>query len=355
MNTTLDLSELNHKIGQIFMIGIPGTDLDKGTKNLIRDFNIGGIILFSRNISTPVQLARLCQDIKDTSYKYHGNSIFIATDQEGGKVARLKEPFTAFPGNETIGMDNAPIDKAVEFGTVTAREMNLVGLNMNLAPVMDVKDGKIDKHLEGRLFSDDPESVSMMGGSIIKSLQQNGIMSVAKHFPGLGKAKFDPHHDQVKIESELINIEKKDLPPFIEAINQNISAIMTSHAVYPAIDPEYPATLSRKILIDLLRKRLNFKGLIMTDDLEMGAISNAYGVCHGALASFQAGADILLICEDQENVSESFKLIRNRVLEDDKSVERLHESFGRVMAAKSRYLKSEKRVSYEEVKEYFNI
>jgi beta-N-acetylhexosaminidase len=337
------------------MIGMPGTDLDKETQNLVRNFNIGGIILFSRNISDPIQLASLCRDIKDTSYKYHGNSIFIATDQEGGRVARLKEPFSVFPGNEIIGMDNASVNKAIEFGTVTAREMKLVGLNMNMAPVMDVRHGKIDKHLEGRLLSDDPESVSKIGGSIIKSLQKNGVMSVAKHFPGLGKARFDPHLTQLRIESELVEIEKKDLPPFLTAINHKVSAIMTSHAVYPALDPEYPATLSSNILIDLLRKSMKFKGLIITDDLEMGAISNTCGVSQGALASFKAGADILLICENQDNVLESIKLIRNSILEDKKSLERLNDSYERIITTKKKFFKSEKKVSYEEVKKYFSI
>lgn len=338
MGNKMDMSELNHKTGQVFMAGMPGFELDEETRNLIRDFNLGGIILFSRNISDPVQLAKLCRDITETSLKYHGNRIFIAVDQEGGRVARLRDNFTAFPGNEAIGMDNDPVARAIEFATVTAREMRMSGFNMDMAPVMDVRDGELDKHLEGRIFSDDPETVSMLGGTVIKHLQQNRIMAVAKHFPGLGKAQFDPHLDSVVIDSDISDIETKDLPPFISAIRNDVSAIMTSHAIYPALDPAAPATLSGKILTGLLRKRLGFQGLIITDDLEMGAVSISYGVCSAAFESFMAGADILLICKDQKQVTGSIEMLKEKVLESGTAMERLNESLHRIKYARSKFL-----------------
>lgn len=163
MNTLLDLSELNQKLGQLFIAGMPSKRLDEGTEILIRDYNLGGIILFSRNIEDPVQLARLCRDIQKTAVKYHCDPLFLAVDQEGGRVARLRKPFTVFPGNEAIGMDERPVSKAIEFGTVTAMEMKMVGLNVNLAPVVDVCRGKPGKHLRGRIFSDDHETVALLG------------------------------------------------------------------------------------------------------------------------------------------------------------------------------------------------
>lgn len=355
MNTIPDSLELNRYIGQLFMIGMPGTGLDKNTEDLVRDYNIGGIILFSRNISDPLQLAKLCTDIKNAALKHHGNNIFIAIDQEGGNVARLKEPFSIFPGNEEIGKDAEAEKKAREFGEITAREMGMVGLNMNLAPVMDVKTGKPDDHLKGRIFSHDPDNVALLGGIVIDSLQENGIMAVAKHFPGLGMASFDPHKDKVIIHFKSRDIEREQLLPFIRSITKNVSGIMTSHAVYPSIDPEYPGTLSGKILTGLLRNELQYNGLILTDDLEMGAISKAVGVPGGAIASFKAGADILLICEDQLKVAESIESMRRRILSGEITMSRVHESLERINSARLKYLQPEKEISLADTREYFNL
>ncbi|RPI76353.1 MAG: glycoside hydrolase family 3 protein, partial [Desulfobacteraceae bacterium] len=188
MNTTLDLSELEFKIGQLFMVGLAGPDLDDATEKLIRDYHIGGVILFSRNILDPLQLAELCKNLQDTSMREQETPLFLAIDQEGGRVARLKEPFTCFPGNEAMAQDRFPLRQAREFGKVTAREMKMVGLNMNLAPVLDVRLGPPESHLTGRTFGENPQTAAELGTIIIKTLQQNNIMACAKHFPGLGRA-----------------------------------------------------------------------------------------------------------------------------------------------------------------------
>ncbi len=355
MNTALNISNLDHHIGRLFMIGMPGTDLDKNSENLIRDYNIGGIILFSRNIKDPLQLAKLCADIKAAAMKYHGSEIFIATDQEGGNVARLKEPFSIFPGNEELGKDTDPKKKAVEFAEITAREMRMVGLNMDLAPVMDVRRGNPDDHLRGRIFSDNPGTVAMLGGIVIDTLQKKGIMAVAKHFPGLGMADFDPHKDRVTIHFRNREIQDEQLIPFISSIKNDVSGIMTSHAIYPSMDTEYPGTLSKDILTGLLRKELKYKGLILTDDLEMGAISKSIGVSEGAVASFRAGADVLLICKDRRNVIDSIKRMKREVLTDDVMMSRMLESLERINSSILKYLHSGRKISMAAIKEYFKI
>lgn len=355
MNKARDMSDLNNLIGQLFMAGMPGTGLDENTESLIRDYNIGGIILFSRNINDPIQLSRLCTEIKDAAGKYHGNRIFIAVDQEGGRVARLKAPFSVFPGNEAIGMDEEPEERAREFAEITAKEMKMAGLNMDLAPVMDVREGIPDRHLEGRIFSDRAETVSRLGGIVIKTLQQNGIMAVAKHFPGLGLADFDPHKDSLTIPFDNSDVEERQLAPFIASIREGVSGIMTSHALYPSIDPAAPGTLSAKILTGLLRNKLGYNGLVLTDDLEMGAISKNAGVPEGAAASFKAGADVLLICENQQIVKESIKLMREKVLSNEITMDRIYESCGRIRSAKLKYLAPEHRVGLNDVKDYFRL
>ncbi|MBN1626890.1 MAG: glycoside hydrolase family 3 protein, partial [Deltaproteobacteria bacterium] len=311
LNTTLELSELNRTSGRIFMTGMPGTILDEDTEAIIRDYSPAGVILFSRNIEDPLQLAGLCRDLQAAAMKYHGVPLFISVDQEGGMVARLKSPFTIFPGNEVMGNDENPLGRAEEFGRITAYEMKMVGLNMDLAPVLDVRKGATEKHLIGRTFSDNHRLTAKMGAVVIKTLQAKGIMAVAKHFPGLGRAGKDPHFHLPVIKSDRIYIDKINLTPFRSAVRAGVSGIMTSHALYPSLDPENPATLSPVILGDLLRGKMRFRGLIITDDLEMGAITGQHDVAQGALNSFQAGADILLICKDQKKLLDSICLIRN--------------------------------------------
>ena len=353
MHSTLELSELTDHTGRLFMAGMPGPHLDVGTLSLIRDKGLGGVILFKRNIVDPLQVAVLTNDLQEAAMKYHGIPLFLAVDQEGGRVARLQKPFTRFPGNSAIG-DASDSDKMAErFGRITAAEMRLVGLNMDMAPVLDVPSGPVDQVLQGRMFGDDPALVARLGKIVIKTLQENGVMAVGKHFPGLGKARLDPHQHLPTIETDKREIEVVNLPPFRDAIREGVSAIMTSHALYPVLDSECPATLSRSIITELLKEKLGFQGLIITDDLEMGAIKKAPGVAQGAVNAFEAGCDILLICEDQGLVREAMNRLRNRLLQNEALVPRLHESVDRIMKAKKKFLKGWKPVSLKEVERYF--
>ena len=347
------MKSMEKEIGQLFMVGMPGPELDGATEHLLGEGPIGGVILFSRNIVDPLQLAALCRDLQTAASKRHAPPLFLAVDQEGGRVARLRDPFTLFPGNAAIGMDQEPVKRAVEFATVTSREMKLVGLNMNLAPVVDVRRGEIEKHLAGRSFGEDPEVVAFLGRTVVKHLQKNGIMAVAKHFPGLGRADVDPHVHLPRINIPLEEIEKINFPPFAAAIEEGVCGIMTSHAVYPAIDPERPATLSPKVLIDVLREKMGFRGLTITDDLEMGAIAAEWSVAEGALKSFQAGADILLICKDQERVRESLELMRGALSKGTITEARLDQSLGRIRQMKKRFLGRQEEISLAGVRGYF--
>ncbi len=353
MYSTLELSELHDHVGRLFMAGMPGPRLDAGTISLIRDRGLGGVILFKRNIIDPLQVAALTNDLQETALKYHGVPLFLGVDQEGGRVARLGDPFTCFSGNSAIGDGPRSHEMAAVFGRVTAMEMRLVGLNMNMAPVLDVPRGPVDQHLQGRMFGEDPGRVGDLGRIVIKTLQENGVMAVGKHFPGLGKARLDPHEHLPTIEGDKQEIDTINLPPFQEAIGEGVSAIMTSHAIYPGLDPHHPATLSYPIITELLRERLGFQGLIITDDLEMGAIKKNPGVPEGAVRAFEAGNDILLICEDQGLVGESMDRVRNRLLANETLFSRLHESVGRIMAAKEKFLKDREPVSLKKVKRYF--
>lgn len=355
MGTTLDISELDATIGRLFMAGIPGTVLDKGTEQLIRDHCLGGVILFSHNVEDPVQVATLCNELQHASLVHHGIPLFLAVDQEGGRVSRLQSPFRVFPGNASIGRDEHPEKRAREFAQVTAQEMALVGLNMDLAPVVDVRRGEPESHLAGRMFSDRPREVARLGSMVVKVLQEGGVMAVAKHFPGLGKASLDPHHRLPTIHADGKEIQEIHLPPFEAAIAAGVTGVMTSHAIYPALDADRPATLSSAVLTDLLRGRLGYEGLVITDDLEMGAIVKKWSVEEGAAAAFAAGADVLLICHDQANVRAAMGRVRQKLLSNEIPMARLHQSVRRVTDAKARFLGQVERVSLESVRAHFGM
>jgi beta-N-acetylhexosaminidase len=355
VNTTLELSELDRKIGRLFMCGMPGTRVDPETERLIQEVHPSGVILFSRNVEGPVQLARLCRRLQELALDAHGMPLILAVDQEGGRVARLKDPFTEFPGNESIGLAEDPEGEAEAFARTTAQEMALVGLNMDLAPVLDVGRGPLEEHLRGRTFGEEPVRVAELGRIVIRTLQAGGIMAVAKHFPGLGRTAEDPHERLPEIRLEERELEAVNLVPFRAAVEEGVAAVMSSHAVYPSLDPGTPATLSEAVLQGLLRERLGYDGLIITDDLEMGAIATGWGVPEGAAAAFAAGADILLICEDQDLVVEAQTRIRSRLLHGEIPMGRLHRSLDRVQRALDRFLSPPSPILPELAASHFKV
>ncbi|HUT71763.1 MAG TPA: beta-N-acetylhexosaminidase [Desulfatiglandales bacterium] len=353
MNPTLDVTELTQNIGRLFVTGLAGPEVDADTVNLIRRYHLGGIIIFSRNVREPLQLARLCRDLQKVSMENSGFPLLLAIDQEGGRVARLKPPFAQFPGNEAIGNSPNPEKSAFHYASITAKEMTLVGLNMNLAPVLDVTQPDMDSHLLGRTFSHDPSVVARLGEIVIKALQQGGVMAVAKHFPGLGRSNLDPHRDLPTVEAPLEEMDSIHLPPFAAAVTARVSAIMTSHAVYPALEPGVPATLSRNIISKLLREKMSFGGLIISDDLEMGAIAKEKELPEATAEAFKAGVDILLICSNQKLVIASIEGIRDKVLRGQIPEERLQDSLRRIQKYKKRFLYPYQEVSLTAVEEYF--
>jgi beta-N-acetylhexosaminidase len=195
--------------------------------------------------------------------------------------------------------------------------------------------------------------VALLGRTVIRSLQENGVMAVAKHFPGLGQAKVDPHVHLPRIEATKEEIDRLDLVPFRAAVAQGVAGIMSSHAIYPALDGQCPATLSQGVLTHLLRDTMGFQGLIITDDLEMGAIAGQSPVADAALLAFQAGADILLICKEQKHVAEGCRLLRDRLSQGQIREDRLTRSLKRIETTKARFLGNIEDISLARVREYF--
>jgi len=320
--------------GQRLMVGFDGTGLDENLKYLIADIKAGGIILFAINLATPNQIKDLCAGVQDYAKQCGQPPLFIAIDQEGGQVARLKEPFTQFPGNPH--MRHAA--DAEHFAEVTATELNQVGINMNMAPVMDVAPEDMNSIMAQRAFGGDPQWVKQLGLKVIEHLQQNNIMAVAKHFPGIGRTILDSHLDLPVLKDDLDSIERFDLIPFEACIKRGVAGIMLSHIFYPELDDQWPASLSRYIAHDLLRRRMGYDGLVMTDDLDMGAITQHYKILISIQQIMAADIDLALICHKGPNIEAAYEQIVKEISDSAGMKARGIESAARIMRYKKKYL-----------------
>ena len=323
--------------GQRLMVGFDGTRLNDDLKFIIDQIKAGGIILFARNLETPDQIKNLCDAVQDYARRRGQPPLFIAIDQEGGQVARLKKPFTQFPGNPYMNHEK----DAVQFAEVTAVELKKVGINMNMAPVMDVAPANINSIMAKRSFGDDPDWVSRLGTKVVEHLQQNSIMAVAKHFPGIGRTILDSHLDLPVLEDDLAAMEGFDLIPFKACIRQGIAGMMLSHIYYPQLDDRWPASLSKFIANDLLRKRMGFDGLVMTDDLDMGAITKHYKIQTSVQQILAAEIDLALICHKGPNIEIAFAEILKGITDSAEKRAKGLESVARIMDTKRKYLNTE--------------
>ncbi len=289
--------------GRLFMVGFYGTAFCPELQNFLLEINPAGVILFSRNIVDPQQVAELNYSIQKFAIENLGRPLFIGIDQESGRVARLKPPFSEFPPAMTIAQADVPGKAVRRLAETTARELLLVGFNLNFVPVLDVLGDGIDQRdtvIGDRSFGHDPIQVANLGTILIRQMRSMGILTCGKHFPGHGGIAVDSHLDlPVDLRSQT-QILERDVHPFVKAIEAGTAMIMTAHVKFPSFDETYPASLSPTLINGLLRQQLKFRGLILTDDLDMGAISKHYRTEEAALLAYQAGTDIMLICNSPE-------------------------------------------------------
>jgi beta-N-acetylhexosaminidase len=323
-----------HLAGQRLMAGFQGTACDAALEGMIGGLHLGGLILFRRNVESPAQLTRLCASAQAHARACGLPPLLIAVDQEGGQVSRLGPPFTQFPGNPALQDESA----ADRFAAVTAAELGPVGINMNLAPVLDVVPEGLAGVMAARVFTGGPRRVARMGCAVIEGLQRRGIMAVAKHFPGIGRTILDSHVDRPILDETPDALEAFDLIPFREAAAHAVAGVMLSHILYPRLDPQWPASLSRTIVGDLLRRRMGYEGIVMTDDLEMGAIERRYGFDQTIERVVEAGLDLALICHTREKIGRAFTLLARASGDSEENRRRAERSVGRILAAKQRYL-----------------
>jgi beta-N-acetylhexosaminidase len=298
--------------GQMLMTGFEGTTLTPETEDLIRNHHVGGLILFSRNYENPEQLYTLIQDLQKVAASTStGLPLFISVDQEGGRVARLTEPFTKYPPLCCLGHAQSE-SLAYRFGQTLAAELVDVGINMDYAPVLDVHTNPENPIIGDRAIASDPDTVARLANSFIKGFKEKNMIPVGKHFPGHGDTHLDSHLDLPTVTRDAATLEAVELVPFRETIAQGLEVIMTAHVIYTAWDEKNTATFSKTILQDILRQRLGFQGVIMSDDLEMKAVEKYFPFDAFPRMGIEAGLDMFLIC----NSVEKTKTLHNQLIRD---------------------------------------
>jgi beta-N-acetylhexosaminidase len=275
---------------QLLTVGFYDTTLTPTLKELL-DRGVGGVVLFARNIESPAQVAQLIFDIKS----YAGRPIFVGLDQEGGLVQRLKDGFTRIPPMRAFGAyGDEPTAEAL--GRFIGRELRAVGVDVNFAPILDVDTNPNNPIIGNRSFSRDAELVGRLGVALGRGLESAGVASCGKHFPGHGDTAQDSHQELPSLPHSLERLEAVELVPFRAWANAKLASIMTAHVIFEPLDPDYPATMSRRVLHGILRERLGYEGLIITDDIEMKAIADHYGYEEAAIRGVNAGVDNFLCC-----------------------------------------------------------
>lgn len=327
------------KIGQLFFIGIGGAELDGKTETLLTKISPGGICLFARNIKTAEQTGKFLADIRAIS----AIEPFLSLDEEGGIVDRLRRIVTPLPAASSIKTSS----DARTLAEITAEIISLLGFNMNFAPVVDVIDDAragFSNGLYSRAFGSSKNEVAEMAGAYIESLQSRDVFGCLKHFPGLGASAVDSHEELPLVnisEAELFDV---DLFPYLEIFkSENARAVMIAHAAYPQTDLQetdsngklLPSSLSSNFITKLLRERLGFDGLVITDDLEMGAIIKNYGIGEACKMAVKAGADMLAVCAGETNIRAGFAAVLDAVKYDEISESRIDESLRRIAHLKN--------------------
>ncbi|ABO68582.1 Putative anhydromuramoyl-peptide exo-beta-N-acetylglucosaminidase [Geobacillus thermodenitrificans NG80-2] len=322
---------LREKIGQLVIVGFPSTEPDENVKQMIRQYHVGGAILYDRNMKTPEQVATLTNDLQrgalESRFKI---PLVFSIDQEGGKIVRMRQYVSPIPSQQQLGQSKDDA-KVYQIAHRTGTELAAMGIQINFAPVLDLS------ATDSRSFGEDPVLTGRLGQQVVTGLTDAGVTAVLKHFPGNGRSQVDPHHDSSSVEAGMEDLENKDILPFrqiITNINHDRFFVMVTHIKYPVYDKEHPASLSSAIIQQLLREKLGYEGIVVTDDLEMGAVSKYFTYRELGYRAIAAGADLLLVCHTFDHQKEVIDGIWDAVQTGKLSEERINESVRKILAYK---------------------
>jgi len=328
-----ETDEIRRKAGRLLFVGLPGTRLDKRLREMLREIQPGGVILFGRNVESAEQVALLNAQIRDAL----GGRVIIGVDQEGGLVDRFRDICEPMPPAKAVRLAGRT-ELARQFGELSARALRLLGFNMNFAPVLDLHGGNEENGLRGRTFGEKPEEVARLAGAYLDGLQAHKIVGCGKHFPGLGGSQVDSHRRLPVVTHSWPEILEHDLVPFLDLMfhrpGERLHSVMVSHAAFPEVSEflqawfrrtaelpsledfsQIPATISNNVVMRMLRTAFKYDGLVITDDMEMGAVVQTLSVAEASLRAIEAGSDMILICEQEANFKAARDLICRAVAE----------------------------------------
>ena len=330
---------LEQKIGQLFFIGLAGAEFDAAARALVEEISPAGVCLFARNIREAAQTRKLLDDVRENL----AVAPFLSLDQEGGLVDRLRRVVESMPAANSLKTPAA----ARILAQITAEAVRILGFNMNFAPVVDIiteERGKFNNGLFSRTFGKSKEEVFEFSSAYLETLQRGGVLGSIKHFPGLGATKIDSHEELPAVKLETAEFDSTDLYPYRELFKTSeVHAVMIAHAAFPNLDLQerdqngklLPSSLSYNFTTKLLREKLGFDGLALTDDLEMGAILKNYGIGEACKMAVKAGQDQLLICNDAGAIREGFHAVLEAVKSGEISESRVNNSLQRIAAVKN--------------------
>ena len=338
---------VEEKVGQLLIGGFEGTEIGDQATRLVQEYQVGGLILYGRNIAGAGQLVTLTNGLK--ALNGDGIPLFLSIDQEGGGVDRMPPEVRRTPGAYCVGQTGS-VPAAQSYGDVLAAECAAFGLNLDFAPVLDVWSNPGNTVIGQRAFSADARTVAGLGPAAARRMMDQGVIPAVKHFPGHGDTAVDSHVGLPVVDKSLEELEKTELIPFRAAIQSagtdgQVPAVMVAHILLTQLDPERPASLSPAVVTGLLREELGFAGAVLTDDLTMGAVTQSYGLGEAAVLAVEAGCDILLVCHGQDSVPAVRTALLEAVASGRITAERLDESVYRILRLKTEYALTNEPVS----------
>lgn len=333
--TILNNMSLEEKIGQMIFAGVDGANYDQTADNLIHQYHVGGIIFNKKNFLSADQTTQFVNKMKLENAE-NPLSIFLGVDQEGGRVAKLPGNLTPIPTSLKIGNVGSS-DFSYAIGELLGTEVRSFGFNMNFAPVLDINSNPNNPVIGDRSFGNTADIVSRLGIETMKGIQSENVIAVVKHFPGHGDTSTDSHLELPRVNKSLKELEELELLPFKQAIQEGADVVMIAHILLPQLDSVNPSSMSEVIITDLLRKQLDYDGVVITDDMTMQAITDHYDIGVASVQSVKAGSDIVMIAHDYNKVVKVFDAIHAAVVNGEISEERINESVIRIIQLKEKY------------------
>lgn len=348
----VEAMSLDEKVGQLVVVGFDGYTISDNINSLIKENKVGGVILFSKNVENSNQLVRLTNSIK-TSNAQNKIPLFISVDEEGGRVSRMPTEIKKLPSNKVIGKRNDG-DFSYSIGKIIGEELKAFGFNMDFAPVMDINSNPTNSVIGDRSFGNNVDIVNKLGIKTMEGIMDSNIIPVVKHFPGHGDTFVDSHVGLPVVNKDLTQLNNFELIPFNEAIKNSVDAIMVSHILLNKLDVDFPASMSKVIITDILRGNLKFQGVVITDDMTMGAIIKNYGIGDASVKSINAGSDLILVCHDFDNELKVINSLKAAVQNNIITEERLNESVYRILKLKEKYSINNDTVNSPDIDELNN-